>query len=102
MSYENRMHLFADNRKMQPESDEIVLSCDGSLDEGDAIIKAKFSPNWLSVGEEYFVQLRSWEATWLIELLEQHLENNAHADDIDDVQHLCARIHRLRRYKGQI
>lgn len=55
-----RLHNFADNLTIQPQSegyDPILVSVDGSLDEGDNVICTATTPSILSNGVEYFIQV---------------------------------------------
>lgn len=47
---------------------EIVLACDASLDEGNAIIRATFEAGLGSAGTEYFVQMDREEASALVSI----------------------------------
>jgi hypothetical protein len=76
----NRFTLFADNGMQQPEADPIALFCDASLDEGDAIIRADFTPSIGSNGEEYFIQADQAEIEWMIDCLTLAIEGMDEGD----------------------
>ena len=98
------MNLFADNRAQQPDTDPIYLSCDASLDEGEAIIEAQFMPGIASSGTEHFMQLDREEA----ELLRKLIQGSINADaaegawsESDPRERLLVRLERLLGYKAR-
>lgn len=76
-----KMHTWADNTRLQRGFDLIEVASDGSLDEGDAIIRTTTGDSILSGGTEYFAQLDREEAYAVIEAVDGFRRAGAEADD---------------------
>lgn len=85
-----RMYVFARS------ADGIELACDESLDEGDAIIRARFGPTLGSDGTEFFAQISPFEAELIADCFSRPTDNT-YCDD-DDAARIVSRMKRVSRY----
>lgn len=88
----DRMNVFARSE------DGVELACDESLDEGDAIIRARFGPTLGSDGTEFFAQLSLFEAELIAGCFSRPTDN-PYCDD-EDAARIVRRMKRLIHYYG--